>query len=133
MQTVNHLPDKLSARSPASNLGTSGGRSTVLRARAHQGVAWGWSRLLCSLTPPDRRAEFFGLWSFATHLSAVVGPLTYGLITWLSGGNHRIAILSTALFFVAGLWLLKPIDIGRGQLAARQARPGAPDCQSVPG
>ena len=33
MQTVNHLLDKLNARSPASNLGTSGGRSTVLRAR----------------------------------------------------------------------------------------------------
>jgi hypothetical protein len=39
MQTVNHLPDKLNARSPAPDLGTSGGRGTVLRA--HQGVAEG--------------------------------------------------------------------------------------------
>jgi hypothetical protein len=39
MQTVNHLPDQRNARSPAPNLGTSGGRSTVLRA--HLGVAQG--------------------------------------------------------------------------------------------
>ncbi|MDP1900362.1 MAG: MFS transporter [Rubrivivax sp.] len=72
------------------------------------------------LTPADRKAEFFGLWSFATHLSVVVGPLTYGLITLLTGGNHRAAIVSTALFFVAGLWLLMPVDMARGQRAARE-------------
>ena len=71
------------------------------------------------LTPPDRMAEFFGLWSFATNLAVVVGPLTYGLITLLTGGNHRMAILSTSLFFVGGLWLLVPIDMARGQHAAR--------------
>lgn len=73
------------------------------------------------LTPPDRRAEFFGLWSFATHLSVVIGPLTYGVITLLTGGNHRVAILSTSLFFALGLWLLRPIDMARGQEAARNA------------
>ena len=73
------------------------------------------------LTPPDRKAEFFGLWSFATNLAVVVGPLTYGLITLLTGGNHRVAILSTSLFFVGGLWLLAPIDMARGQRAARSA------------
>ena len=71
------------------------------------------------LTPPDRKAEFFGLWSFATNLAVVVGPLTYGLITLLTGGNHRMAILSTSLFFVGGLWLLVPIDMARGKHAAR--------------
>ena len=71
------------------------------------------------LTPPDRRAEFFGLWSFAIHLSVVIGPLTYGLITWMTGGNHRVAILSTLLFFALGLWLLRSIDMARGQQAAR--------------
>ena len=63
-------------------------------------------------------AEFYGLWTFATRLSAIVGPLTYGLVTWLSGGNHRLAILSTAVFFVVGLVLLRPIDVVRGQAAA---------------
>lgn len=68
--------------------------------------------------PPERLAEFFGLWTFATRLAAILGPLTYGLITWVTAGNHRVAILSTALFFVLGLLLLKPIDIARGMQAA---------------
>lgn len=71
--------------------------------------------------PASRRAEFYGLWTFATRLSAIVGPLTYGLVTWLSGGNHRLAILSTAVFFVVGLVLLRPIDVARGQAAAGTA------------
>jgi UMF1 family MFS transporter len=73
------------------------------------------------LAPPSKRAEFYGLWTFATRLSAIVGPVTYGLVTWLTSGNHRLAILSTAAFFLVGLALLRPIDIERGAQAARQA------------
>jgi UMF1 family MFS transporter len=69
--------------------------------------------------PAAQRAEFFGLWTFATRLSAIVGPLTYGLVTWLTGGNHRLAILSTAVFFALGLLLLAPIRVERGIAAAR--------------
>lgn len=68
--------------------------------------------------PATQRAEFFGLWTFATRLSAIVGPLTYGLVTWLTGGDHRLAILSTALFFVLGLLLLAPLDVARGRATA---------------
>ena len=68
--------------------------------------------------PAQQRAEFYGLWTFATRLSAIVGPLTYGVVTLLTGGNHRLAILSTALFFVGGLLLLRPVDVARGQAAA---------------
>ena len=71
--------------------------------------------------PVARRAEFFGLWTFAVRLSSIVGPLTYGLVTWLTVGNHRVAILSTGLFFVAGLLLLTRIDVERGRLAAAPA------------
>jgi UMF1 family MFS transporter len=70
------------------------------------------------LAPADRRAEFFALWTFAVRLAAVVGPMTYGIVTWLTAGNHRLAILTTALFFVGGLVLLKPIDLARGARAA---------------
>ena len=69
-------------------------------------------------TPADRRGEFFGLWTFATRASAVVGPLTFGLITWLTGGNQRLAMACTAVFFVAGLLLLAKVDIARGERAA---------------
>jgi len=69
--------------------------------------------------PPQQLAEFFGLWTFATRLAAIVGPVTYGVVTLLTSGNHRLAILSTALFFLVGLLLLKPLNVDRGMAAAR--------------
>ena len=68
--------------------------------------------------PADRLAEFFGLWTFAVRLSAIVGPITYGLVTVATAGNHRIAILSTGLFFVVGLIVLRRVDVARGMAAA---------------
>jgi MFS transporter, UMF1 family len=57
------------------------------------------------LSPPDRLGEFYGLWALATRIAAIIGPLTYGLVTWMTDNNHRLAILSTGLFFVVG-WLI---------------------------
>jgi UMF1 family MFS transporter len=75
-------------------------------------------------SPSNRRAEFFGLWTFANRLSAIVGPMTYGAITYLSGGNHRAALLATSLFFIAGLFLLRPVNVARGEHEA-MATPNA--------
>jgi UMF1 family MFS transporter len=73
-------------------------------------------------SPPARAAEFFGLWGLAGKLAAVVGPLTYGVISYASGGNHRLALLSTASFFVLGLVLLvTTVDERRGRAAALTA------------
>lgn len=66
------------------------------------------------LAPSQRLAEFYSLWTFAIQLAAVVGPLCYGLITWLTDGNHRLALLFTGLFFVGGLLVLMRIDFARG-------------------
>lgn len=73
------------------------------------------------LSPPSRRAEFFGFWGLAMKLSAIVGPLCYGLVTWISGGNHRMALLFTSTFFLAGLALLSGVRAGRGRRAALRA------------
>jgi len=79
-------------------------------------------RALAAVLAPERqRAEFFGLWMFAVRLSAILGPMTYGLVTWLSAGNHRLAILTTGLFFVAGLVLLGWVNVQRGIAAAAAA------------
>ena len=83
------------------------------------GASQSAGRALAGLfSPADRLAEFYGLWTFAVRLSAIVGPITYGMVTWLSGGNHRLAILSTGLFFAAGLILLRRVDVRRGAAAA---------------
>ena len=73
------------------------------------------------LAPPGQLAEFFGLWTFATRLASIIGPLSYGVITWITGGNQRVAIASTSLLFVGGLILLLPIDMRRGRAAALAA------------
>jgi UMF1 family MFS transporter len=67
------------------------------------------------LTPASQLGEFFGLWALATRLSAVIGPLVYGAVTWMTSGNHRLAILATGGFFVLGLWLLRGLDMARGR------------------
>ena len=73
-----------------------------------------------AFAPAHRLAEFFGLWTFAVRLAAIIGPMTYGLVTLLTAGNHRIAILSTGLFFVIGLLVLARVNVPRG-IAAAQA------------
>ena len=70
------------------------------------------------LAPPKQVAEFFGLWTFATRLASIIGPLSYGAITWMTGGNQRISIASTAVLFVVGLVVLQRIDMARGRAAA---------------
>jgi UMF1 family MFS transporter len=70
------------------------------------------------LTPPDRSAQVFSLWSFAVRVASILGPLLYGLITYLSDGRQRLAIASTALLFLASLWVLSKI---RWELAEQQA------------
>jgi UMF1 family MFS transporter len=68
--------------------------------------------------PPARSAEFFGLWAFATRLASIIGPLSYGAITWATGGNQRLAIGATAGLFLLGLVLLLPVNMDRGRAKA---------------
>jgi UMF1 family MFS transporter len=87
------------------------------------GIALGASQsagraLVGQFSPPARSAEFFGLWGLAGKLAAVIGPLTYGLVTYVSHGNHRLALLATAVFFVVGFLLLLSVDEKRGHEAA---------------
>jgi MFS transporter, UMF1 family len=70
------------------------------------------------LSPPARIAEFFGLWGLAVKLSSILGPVTYGAVTWISGGDHRTAILVTGSYFVAGIAIVAGVDTARGRRAA---------------
>ena len=102
-------------------------KGTFWWAAAIAGLAMGSSQsagraMTGYLAPPRQLAEFFGLWTFATRLASIIGPLMFGAITWAAVGNQRIAILSTAALFVAGLLLLLPIDMARGREAALRSR-----------
>jgi UMF1 family MFS transporter len=73
--------------------------------------------------PIDRLAEFYGLWTFATQLAAIVGPISYGAVVFATDNNHRLGIVLTGLFFVAGLLVLASINIERGRRAAGDPAP----------
>ena len=79
-------------------------------------------RAMAGMFAPQRQlGEFYGLWTFATRLASIIGPLSYGAITWMTGGNQRTAILSTAVLFVLGLVLLQKVNVQRGRSAALAA------------
>jgi UMF1 family MFS transporter len=75
------------------------------------------------LAPPARLAEFFGLWGFAVKAASIFGPLTYGAVTWILAGNHRLGILTVGAYFVVGLILLAGVNVERGRRAALSAAP----------
>jgi len=68
-----------------------------------------------SLAPADRLSSFYAQWTFALQLAAAIGPLSYGLVTWVTGGDHRSGMLVTGGFFVIGWVLLLRVDVARGQ------------------
>lgn len=65
--------------------------------------------LMTKLIPPGRKTEFFGFYSFFGKSSAIIGPLTFGLASYLSG-DQRVAILTICIFFVVGLILLRKVN-----------------------
>lgn len=74
--------------------------------------------LVAYFSPLLRHAEFFGLWGLAVKLSSIIGPITYGLISWVSHGDHRLAMLITGSYFIIGLFILMGINVKRGRQAA---------------
>lgn len=72
-------------------------------------------------SPVERNGEFFGLWGLSTKLAAIVGPMVYGLITYITDGDHRLGLLSTTLFFITGLIILFTVNENRGKEAANHS------------
>lgn len=73
-------------------------------------------------SPIARVGEFFGLWNLASRLAAIIGPLSYGAVIYVSGGNQKLALLSTTVYFLIGIVLLSRVNEQRGRkIAALQA------------
>jgi len=81
------------------------------------------------LTPLGQQSAFFALWGFAVRLSAIIGPITYGVLVWLSGGQQRIALAVVGLSFVLGLVLLARVNLARGVAAAMREERGPREAQ----
>lgn len=61
------------------------------------------------LTPDEKKTEFFGFYSLFEKTSTILGPLTFGLVSWLSG-NQRYAIISILIFFIAGFFIFRKVE-----------------------
>jgi UMF1 family MFS transporter len=73
--------------------------------------------LFSSMVPKHRSAEFFGFYAISSKFASIFGPLTFALLIELTGSN-RVAILSLALFFVAGSVLLVGVNVDQGRQQA---------------
>ncbi|MGI9625607.1 MAG: MFS transporter, partial [Longimicrobiales bacterium] len=78
--------------------------------------------LMASLIPEGKEAEMFGFYAFCGKSSSILGPLIFGTISSVSGGNQRLAVLSVAVFFIIGLALLQRVNPPTGR-AGRQSGP----------
>ena len=67
----------------------------------------------------------------AVKAASIFGPLTYGAVTWMFAGNHRLGILTVGAYFVAGLLLLAGVDVARGRAAALAPTPLEPSRMST--
>jgi UMF1 family MFS transporter len=89
-----------------------------------QGGSQALSRsLVGQLMPKSKTAEFYGFFSVSEKFNTVIGPAMMALITTLTG-NPRFGIVSLVLFFVAGMLMLRRVNIERGvaQAAAEDAK-----------
>jgi UMF1 family MFS transporter len=75
--------------------------------------------LMASLIPRGEEAELFGFYALCGKTAAIFGPTVFGVASWMSGGNQRLAIVAIGLFFVAGLALLARLPAGGPTAAAR--------------
>ena len=89
-------------------------KTTFLIIGAFAGTFLGSSQalsrsLMGKLTPDEKKTEFFGFYSLFEKTSTILGPLTFGLVSWLTG-NQRYAVISILIFFVAGYLLFRRVE-----------------------
>ncbi len=68
--------------------------------------------LYAKFIPIGQESGYFGVYSFVGKSSAIIGPLIFGILS-SELGSQRPAILSVSLFFIAGLILLRTVEVKR--------------------
>jgi len=66
--------------------------------------------LMGKLSPGGRETEMFGFMTFAGKGSSILGPVTFGAVSTLFS-SQRAAVLITGVFFLAGIVLLKRVNL----------------------
>ena len=85
-----------------------------------QGGSQALSRsLYASLSPAAKSGEFFGLFGVMEKFSAILGPLLFAAAVAIFGSS-RPAVFSLIVFFIAGILLLRSVNIEEGMRVARE-------------
>lgn len=87
-----------------------------------QGGAQSLSRSIFGrMVPENKHAEFFGFYGISSKFAAIVGPFLFAFVGQITG-NSRYGIISLIFFFIAGIIILRFVDIEKGiQEAERQS------------
>jgi MFS transporter, UMF1 family len=88
------------------------------------GLAMGGSQSIARglqsvILPKGMESEFFGFFTMSGRGANILGMLTFGLVTWLTG-DMRLGILSLLFFFLAGMLLLKRVHEPTGRKEAER-------------
>ncbi len=79
-----------------------------------QGGSQALSRsLIGKMMPKSKSAEFYGFFSVSEKFNTVVGPALMAFITARTG-DPRLGIVSLVVFFIAGIVLLRFVNVDRG-------------------
>lgn len=85
-----------------------------------QGGAQSLSRSIFGrMIPQNKHAEFFGFYGISSKFAAIFGPFLFAFIGQITG-NSRYGILSLIFFFIAGIILLRFVDVDKGIQEAQQ-------------
>ena len=75
--------------------------------------------LFAKISPETRSAEFFSFFAFMGRTSAVIGPVLYSLISIVTAGDNRLAILSILIMLVIGTIYLTKVNVEEGEITAQ--------------
>ncbi len=64
---------------------------------------------MSALIPDEKKTEFFGFYGLFEKTSTILGPFTFGIVSWLTN-DQRYAALSLILFFISGYFILRKVE-----------------------
>ncbi len=73
--------------------------------------------LMSSLIPDGKEAEMFGFYAFCGKSSSIMGPILFGQVAVLTGGDQRLSVLALLSILVVGILLLQRVDDPKGRRA----------------
>ncbi len=71
------------------------------------------------LSPASKSGEFFGFYGLSEKFAGIFGPLLYGIVGQITH-SPRSSILSIAIFFVLGIFILSRVDVDKGSRIAER-------------